>query len=67
MILLSALLCVCVRVCAHVLRDSHCLLIYVPEMTGPIHEMTRNNHQREPLPFAPISRHEKVTILVEAA
>lgn len=29
-------------------------------MTGPIHEMTRNNHQREPLPFAPISRHEKV-------
>lgn len=30
------------------------------EMTGPIQEMTRNNHQREPVPFAPISRHEKM-------
>ncbi|XP_026216210.1 heme-binding protein soul4 [Anabas testudineus] len=31
-----------------------------PEMTGPIQEMTRNSQQREPLPFAPISRHEKM-------
>lgn len=30
------------------------------EMTGPIHEMTRNNQQREPVPFTPISRHEKM-------
>ncbi|XP_030005057.1 heme-binding protein soul4 [Sphaeramia orbicularis] len=30
------------------------------EMTGPIQEMTRNSHQREPLPFAPIARHEKM-------
>ncbi|XP_022622421.1 heme-binding protein 1-like [Seriola dumerili] len=31
-----------------------------PDMTGPIQEMTRNSQQREPLPFAPISRHEKM-------
>ncbi|XP_028262627.1 heme-binding protein soul4 [Parambassis ranga] len=31
-----------------------------PEMTGPIQEMTRNSQQREPLPFASISRHEKM-------
>ncbi|XP_029283309.1 heme-binding protein soul4 [Cottoperca gobio] len=31
-----------------------------PEMTGPIQEMTRNNQQREPLPFTSISCHEKV-------
>ncbi|KAK2817659.1 hypothetical protein Q5P01_025850 [Channa striata] len=31
-----------------------------PEMTGPIQEMTRNSQQREPLPFVPISRHEKM-------
>nr|XP_046234010.1 heme-binding protein soul4 [Scatophagus argus]XP_046234016.1 heme-binding protein soul4 [Scatophagus argus] len=31
-----------------------------PEMTGPIHEMARNSQQREPLPFAPISCHEKM-------
>ncbi|XP_058497025.1 heme-binding protein soul4 [Solea solea] len=31
-----------------------------PEMTGPIHEMTRNRQQREPLPHTPISRHEKM-------
>ncbi|KAM6939805.1 heme-binding protein soul4 [Xenentodon cancila] len=30
------------------------------EMSGPIQEMTRNSQQREPLPFAPISRHEKM-------
>ncbi|XP_041839966.1 heme-binding protein soul4 [Melanotaenia boesemani] len=30
------------------------------EMTGPIQEMTRNNQQREPLHFAPISIHEKM-------
>lgn len=30
------------------------------EMTGPIHEMTRNSQQRELLSFAPISRHEKM-------
>ncbi|KAJ0051203.1 hypothetical protein NL108_015952, partial [Boleophthalmus pectinirostris] len=29
-------------------------------MTGPIHEMTRNSHQRETLPYAPISSHQKV-------
>ncbi|XP_029352715.1 heme-binding protein soul4 [Echeneis naucrates] len=31
-----------------------------PDMTGPIQEMTRNSQQREPLTFAPISRHEKM-------
>ncbi|XP_029010549.1 heme-binding protein soul4 isoform X2 [Betta splendens] len=31
-----------------------------PEMTGPIQEMTRNSQQREPIPFAPITRHEKM-------
>ncbi|KAM9363228.1 heme-binding protein soul4 [Symphorus nematophorus] len=31
-----------------------------PEMSGPIQEMTRNNQQREPLPFAPVSCHEKM-------
>ncbi|XP_023254935.1 heme-binding protein 1-like [Seriola lalandi dorsalis] len=31
-----------------------------PDMTGPIQEMTRNSQQREPLPFAPVSRHEKM-------
>uniref|UniRef100_H3CB67 Heme-binding protein soul4 n=1 Tax=Tetraodon nigroviridis TaxID=99883 RepID=H3CB67_TETNG len=31
-----------------------------PEMTGPIHEMTRNSQQREQLPFALLSRHEKM-------
>ncbi|XP_049427659.1 heme-binding protein soul4 [Epinephelus fuscoguttatus] len=31
-----------------------------PDMTGPIQEMTRNNQQRETLPFAPVSRHEKM-------
>lgn len=31
-----------------------------PEMTGPIQEMTRNNQQREPLPFTTISSHEKM-------
>ncbi|XP_071754890.1 heme-binding protein soul4 [Centroberyx gerrardi] len=31
-----------------------------PEMTGPIQEMTRARQQREPVPFAPISRHEKM-------
>lgn len=31
-----------------------------PEMTGPIHEMARNSQQREPVPFAPVSRHEKM-------
>lgn len=31
-------------------------------MTGPIQEMTRNNQQREPLSYAPITRHEKVKI-----
>ncbi|XP_057699728.1 heme-binding protein soul4 [Corythoichthys intestinalis] len=30
------------------------------EMRGPIHEMTRNNQQREPVPFAPLSRQEKM-------
>lgn len=29
-------------------------------MTGPIQEMTRNSQQREPLPFVPVSSHEKV-------
>lgn len=32
----------------------------VPEMTGPIQEMTRNSQQTEPLPFSVLSRHEKV-------
>lgn len=31
-----------------------------PEMTGPIQEMTRNSQQREPLPFTPVSHHEKM-------
>ncbi|XP_037619197.1 heme-binding protein soul4 [Sebastes umbrosus] len=31
-----------------------------PEMTGPIQEMTRNNQQRESIPFDPVSRHEKM-------
>ncbi|XP_038570653.1 heme-binding protein soul4 [Micropterus salmoides] len=31
-----------------------------PEMTGPIQEMTRNSQQREPLPFVPVSCHEKM-------
>ncbi|XP_051238689.1 heme-binding protein soul4 isoform X1 [Dicentrarchus labrax] len=31
-----------------------------PEMNGPIQEMTRNSQQREPLPFATVSRHEKM-------
>ncbi|XP_076584854.1 heme-binding protein soul4 isoform X2 [Chaetodon auriga] len=31
-----------------------------PEMAGPIHEMTHNSQQREPLPFAPVSCHEKM-------
>uniref|UniRef100_UPI0009B4C17E heme-binding protein soul4 n=1 Tax=Monopterus albus TaxID=43700 RepID=UPI0009B4C17E len=31
-----------------------------PEMTGPIHEMTHNSQQREPLTFSPISCHEKM-------
>ncbi|KAG7999774.1 Mitogen-activated protein kinase kinase kinase kinase 3, partial [Nibea albiflora] len=31
-----------------------------PEMTGPIQEMTRNSQQREPLPFVPVSSHEKM-------
>lgn len=35
----------------------------VPEMTGPIQEMTRNRQQREPLPFVLITRHEKVQAL----
>ncbi|XP_036979592.1 heme-binding protein soul4 isoform X3 [Acanthopagrus latus] len=30
------------------------------EMTGPIQEMTRNSQQREPLPFTPVSCHEKM-------
>ncbi|XP_003459824.2 heme-binding protein soul4 isoform X3 [Oreochromis niloticus] len=30
------------------------------EMRGPIQEMTRNSQQREPLPFTPISSHEKM-------
>ncbi|XP_068558776.1 heme-binding protein soul4 [Cebidichthys violaceus] len=31
-----------------------------PDMTGPIQEMTHNNQQREPLPFTPITCHEKM-------
>ncbi|KAM6941358.1 heme-binding protein soul4 isoform 2-T3 [Lycodopsis pacificus] len=31
-----------------------------PDMTGPIQEMTHNNQQREPLPFTPITSHEKM-------
>ncbi|KAM4584476.1 heme-binding protein soul4 [Odontesthes bonariensis] len=31
-----------------------------PEMTGPIQEMTRNSQQREPIPSALISTHEKM-------
>ncbi|XP_070683897.1 heme-binding protein soul4 [Pempheris klunzingeri] len=31
-----------------------------PEMSGPIQEMTHNSQQREPLPFAPVSCHEKM-------
>ncbi|KAF1394469.1 hypothetical protein PFLUV_G00000630 [Perca fluviatilis] len=31
-----------------------------PDMTGPIQEMTRNNQQREPIPFTPVSCHEKM-------
>ncbi|KAG7217969.1 hypothetical protein INR49_020735 [Caranx melampygus] len=34
-----------------------------PDMTGPIQEMTRNSQQREPLPFTPISRHEKTGVV----
>ncbi|XP_061687073.1 heme-binding protein soul4 [Syngnathoides biaculeatus] len=30
------------------------------EMVGPIHEMTRNSQQREPVPFVLISRQEKM-------
>ncbi|KAM9857378.1 heme-binding protein soul4 [Aulostomus maculatus] len=30
------------------------------EMTGPIQEMTRNNQQREPIPFVSVSCHEKM-------
>ncbi|KAM7009322.1 LOW QUALITY PROTEIN: heme-binding protein soul4 [Tautogolabrus adspersus] len=31
-----------------------------PEMTGPIQEMTRNSQQKEQVPFAIVSRHEKM-------
>lgn len=31
-----------------------------PEMTGPIQEMTRQNHEREQVPFVTISQHEKL-------
>ncbi|KAM9792930.1 heme-binding protein soul4 [Neosynchiropus ocellatus] len=31
-----------------------------PEMTGPIHEMTRNNQQRETVPCVPVTCHEKM-------
>ncbi|XP_034386788.1 heme-binding protein soul4 isoform X2 [Cyclopterus lumpus] len=31
-----------------------------PDMTVPIQEMTRNQQQREPLPFTPVSSHEKM-------
>lgn len=31
-----------------------------PDMSGPIREMTRNNQQRESVPFVPISSHEKM-------
>ncbi|XP_077574391.1 heme-binding protein soul4 [Stigmatopora nigra] len=30
------------------------------EMRGPIHEMAHNNQQREPVPFVPLSRQEKM-------
>ncbi|CAJ1052772.1 heme-binding protein soul4 [Xyrichtys novacula] len=30
------------------------------DMTGPIHEMARNSQQREQIPFAQVSRHEKM-------
>lgn len=36
--------------------------VCVPEMSGPIHEMTRNSQQREQLPFVLLSRHEKVGV-----
>ena len=36
------------------------MCVCVTEMTGPIQEMTRNSQQREPLPFTPVSCHEKV-------
>ncbi|XP_034721797.1 heme-binding protein soul4 [Etheostoma cragini] len=32
----------------------------VEDMTGPIQEMTRNSQQREPIPFTPVSCHEKM-------
>lgn len=35
-------------------------MFVVPEMTGPIREMTRNHQLLEPLPFVLMSRHEKV-------
>ncbi|XP_070776224.1 heme-binding protein soul4 [Enoplosus armatus] len=35
--------------------------VSVPQdMAGPIQEMTHNSQQREPLPFAPVSCHEKM-------
>lgn len=39
-------------------------LFFVVEMTAPIQEMTRNRQLREPLSFTPISRHEKVIIIM---
>lgn len=48
--------------CVHVPHKwSHSSLPCVPEMTGPIHDMSHNRQQREPVPFAPVSHHEKVT------
>lgn len=52
---------VCVGACVVCVRVHYeSLLSCVPEMTGPIHEMTRNSQQREQLPFVLVSRHEKV-------
>lgn len=49
------------RLLSHWQRVGSTHQVSVPqEMTGPIHEMNRNSQQRETLPYAPISSHEKM-------
>ncbi|KAJ0032905.1 hypothetical protein NQD34_000012 [Periophthalmus magnuspinnatus] len=52
------------RLLSHWQRVASTHQVSVPtEMTGPIHEMTQNSQQRETLPYAPISSHEKMGAL----
>ncbi|KAK7930318.1 hypothetical protein WMY93_006713 [Mugilogobius chulae] len=49
------------RLLSHWQRVGSTHQVSVPqEMTGPIHEMTRNSQQRETLPYAHISSHHKM-------